>query len=114
MGGRHGEVEWNLGACEAKCGGYANVAQVSNETLALWPTRVPLVFIDFESGVDIQTGGAGSGDGTVVEAAPLAETLAVPIERNKGDEHHVVLGKLHWLTVDRLVDAEAPSDRLGR
>ena len=61
-----------------------------------------------------RTGGAGSGDGTVLKAAPLAETLAGLVERNKGDEHHVVLGKLHGLTVAWLVDAEAPSDRLGR
>ena len=61
-----------------------------------------------------RAGGACSGDGTVVEAATLAETLAGPIERNKGDEHHVVLGKLHGFTVDRLVDSEAPSDGLGR
>jgi purine nucleosidase len=62
MGGRPDEVEWNLGACGVQCGAYYHVARATNETLSLWPVRVPMVFVDFDAGVSIQTGGVGVGE----------------------------------------------------
>ena len=70
MGGRHtfhigDPVEWNLAGADhgisvcanRSCGAYNNLGAISNATLALWPTDVERVFIDFETGVKVWTGG---------------------------------------------------------
>ena len=73
MGGRHkfhlGEpVEWNLAGandgisvCGGKhrhCGEHNNLGAISNATLEMWPDEVERVFVDFETGVSVWTGGA--------------------------------------------------------
>ena len=73
MGGRRNHVEWNFAGAEANgisvcggpsnslrpggCGAHNNLGRITNETLALWPARTSLVFVDFETGVNVWTGG---------------------------------------------------------
>lgn len=72
MAGRHtfhngDPVEWNLAGatsqasvCSGGCGRHDNLGAISNRTLSLFPRSVPLVFLDFETGVNVWTGGAFS------------------------------------------------------
>ena len=72
MGGRHrfhpgDPVEWNLagadrgisvcGGRDRHCGHHNNLGNISNITMELWPPSVPRVFLDFETGVSVRTGG---------------------------------------------------------
>lgn len=68
MGGRHmfhknEPVEWNLAGatpqanvCNGACGEHDNLGSITNRTLAQWPREARLVYVDFETGVDIWTG----------------------------------------------------------
>ena len=70
MGGRHhfwpnDPVEWNLAGatelssvCSGGCGAHNNLGAISNRTVSLWPPESRLVFLDFETGVSVWTGGA--------------------------------------------------------
>ena len=73
MGGRKEHVEWNFAGAEANgisvcgglgksllpggCGAYNNLGRITNETLRSWPAATRVVFIDFETGVGVWTGG---------------------------------------------------------
>ena len=65
MGGRARPVwsihppEWNFAACggEASCGPYSQLGEITNVTLDEWPAAVPISFLGFEAGVEVQTGG---------------------------------------------------------
>ena len=61
MGGTLGPrdvPEWNFGGCgnDASCGGYRQLARISNQTLSLWPHSVPIVYMPFETGEGVRTG----------------------------------------------------------
>ena len=59
-------VEWNFGGCggkgahgsggEGDCGGYDQLGWITNQTLTLWPVTVPISYIGFEVGADVNTG----------------------------------------------------------
>lgn len=69
MAGRHrfhpsDPVEWNMAGathlasvCSGGCGEHDNLGAISNATLSLWPSSTRLVFLDFETGVNVRTGG---------------------------------------------------------
>ena len=73
MGGRTNHVEWNFAGAEANgisvcggpaksrlsggCGVYNNLGRITNASLSLWPASTPVVFVDFETGVNVWTGG---------------------------------------------------------
>ena len=68
MGGRRvpsSEGEWNFAGktewatiCGAEgCGGTDNLGRITNRSLQLLPRGTPLTFVDFETGVDVLTGG---------------------------------------------------------
>ncbi|KAL1529017.1 hypothetical protein AB1Y20_010337 [Prymnesium parvum] len=64
MAGRDDEREWNFAGytarasvCSGVCGAYNNLGAISNLTLSLWPAATRLVFLDFETGVHVWTGG---------------------------------------------------------
>jgi purine nucleosidase len=71
MAGRHdhtidpgGSAEWNVAGAtwinsvcgDGGCGAHGNLGNITNRTLALWPRQTRLVFLDFETGVDVMTG----------------------------------------------------------
>ena len=73
MGGRQhmqpwDDVEWNIGGCGGAgghgsggnpavgCGGYDQLGEITAQTLALWPTSVPITYLGFEAGVNVHTG----------------------------------------------------------
>lgn len=90
MGGRHAfkkgdEVEWNFAGAterasvcggEPECGSADNLGRVTNETLEMWPKEdAPIVFLDFETGVDIRTGSVLEAPGQ--SDSPCREAYAV-------------------------------------
>ena len=58
---RRNPPEWNFAGCGRGCGPYAALPAITNATLRAWPPSVPLSFIGFEAGVDVQTGGDSLG-----------------------------------------------------
>lgn len=71
MGGRKDHVEWNFAGAESNgisvcggatggrnpCGPHNNLGRITNATLRRWPAATELVFVDFETGVEVWTGG---------------------------------------------------------
>ena len=64
MGGKHSCggwcEEWNLAACGGDCGSYDLLGPISQEALSLWPPSVPIVFVPYERGNEVHTGGVGA------------------------------------------------------
>lgn len=93
MAGRHrfhpsDPVEWNMAGathlasvCSGGCGEHDNLGAISNATLSLWPSSTRLVFLDFETGVNVRTGGvlADAPDGS-----PCRRAYEVFCRINKG------------------------------
>ena len=52
----HPRVEWNFGGCGGGCGAYDLLGSITNQTLTMWPSTVPITFVGFEAAVDIHTG----------------------------------------------------------
>jgi hypothetical protein len=53
-------AEWNFGACGRAefCGpGWDGLGELTAATLDLWPRTVPIVFVSFEAGAELQAGG---------------------------------------------------------
>ena len=69
MGGRKNHIEWNIAGAEENgigvcggpakklCGQHNHLGAITNRTLEMLPAHVPLVWADFETGVDVWTGG---------------------------------------------------------
>jgi pyrimidine-specific ribonucleoside hydrolase len=56
-GAKDGKPEWNLGgACEKAGCSYEGLGKISQKTLAIWPTVVPITFFSFEAGERIGSG----------------------------------------------------------
>ena len=67
MGGSYwfqDRVEWNWGACggsdnpnATKCGAYSSLPQLTADLLTQWPASVPTVFVSFDIGFWVRSGG---------------------------------------------------------
>ena len=63
MGGGRAGGEWNLvgpsvGCDPDECGAYALLGNLTRKAVNAWPSSIPLIFLPFESGVDVHSGGS--------------------------------------------------------
>jgi glucose uptake protein len=74
MGGRHhmqdfDPPEWNIAGCGGGCGHYDDLAAITAEVLARWPSEVPIELVGFEAGVGVHTG-LPAGPSPTVRTSP--------------------------------------------